>query len=37
MLTFTPLSGAAKSERTNPLASLQVDDINILLDRGSPD
>ena len=26
MLTFTPLSGAAKSERTNPLASLQVDD-----------
>jgi hypothetical protein len=38
MLTFTPLSGAAKSERTSPLAYLlQVDDINILLDCGSPD
>jgi cleavage and polyadenylation specificity factor subunit 2 len=38
MLTFTPLSGAAKSSRTNPLAYLlQVDDINILLDCGSPD
>src|ERR1700753_1325584 len=38
MLTFTPLSGAATSERTSPLAYLlQVDDINILLDCGSPD
>lgn len=38
MLTFTPLSGAAKSSRTSPLAYLlQVDDINILLDCGSPD
>jgi cleavage and polyadenylation specificity factor subunit 2 len=38
MLTFTPLSGAAKSSRTSPLAYLlQVDDIKILLDCGSPD
>jgi hypothetical protein len=37
MLTFTPLFGAAKSERTDPLAYLQVDDINTLLDHGSPD
>ncbi|KAN0128544.1 Beta-lactamase-like protein [Lactarius tabidus] len=38
MLTFTPLSGAAKSSRTTPLAYLlQVDDITILLDCGSPD
>lgn len=38
MLTFTPLSGAAKSSRTSPMAYLlQVDDINILLDCGSPD
>ena len=38
MLTFTPLSGAAKSSRTCPLAYLlQVDDITILLDCGSPD
>jgi len=38
MLTFIPLSGAAKSSRTSPLAYLlQVDDINILLDCGSPD
>jgi cleavage and polyadenylation specificity factor subunit 2 len=38
MLTFTPLSGAAKSSRASPLAYLlQVDDINILLDCGSPD
>ncbi|KAH8982822.1 beta-lactamase-like protein [Lactarius akahatsu] len=38
MLTFTPLSGAAKSSRTSPLAYLlQVDDITILLDCGSPD
>ncbi len=38
MLTFTPLAGAAKSSRTSPLAYLlQVDDIKILLDCGSPD
>jgi cleavage and polyadenylation specificity factor subunit 2 len=38
MLTFTSLSGAAKSSRTSPLAYLlQVDDIKILLDCGSPD
>jgi hypothetical protein len=38
MLTFTPLSGAAKSSRTSPLAFLLlVDDIRILLDCGSPD
>jgi cleavage and polyadenylation specificity factor subunit 2 len=38
MLTFTPLSGAAQSSRTSPLAFLRrVDDINILPDCGSPD
>jgi len=38
MLTFTPLSGAARSTRTAPLAYLlQVDDVQILLDCGSPD
>ncbi|KIK43361.1 hypothetical protein CY34DRAFT_803861 [Suillus luteus UH-Slu-Lm8-n1] len=38
MITFTPLSGAARSSRTVPLAYLlQVDDIRILLDCGSPD
>lgn len=38
MITFTPLSGAARSSRTIPLAYLlQVDDIRILLDCGSPD
>ncbi|KAJ6628813.1 beta-lactamase-like protein [Mycena sp. CBHHK59/15] len=38
MITFTPLSGAAHSSRTTPLAYLlQVDDIRILLDCGSPD
>jgi cleavage and polyadenylation specificity factor subunit 2 len=37
MLTYTPLSGTAKSSRTSPLAYLvQVDDIKILLDCGSP-
>lgn len=38
MITFTPLSGAAGSSRTTPLAYLlQVDDVRILLDCGSPD
>ncbi|KAH9938343.1 cleavage and polyadenylation specificity factor subunit [Fomitopsis serialis] len=38
MITFTPLSGAARSARTIPLAYLlQVDDVRILLDCGSPD
>lgn len=38
MITFTPLSGAAGSSRTVPLAYLlQVDDVRILLDCGSPD
>lgn len=38
MITFTPLSGSARSSRTTPLAYLlQVDDVRILLDCGSPD
>ncbi|KAI9001367.1 beta-lactamase-like protein [Trametes punicea] len=38
MITFTPLSGAARTIRTVPLAYLlQVDDVRILLDCGSPD
>ncbi|KAG6854893.1 hypothetical protein C0991_012083 [Blastosporella zonata] len=38
MITFTPLSGAARSSQTKPLAYLlQVDDVRILLDCGSPD
>ncbi|KDQ64325.1 hypothetical protein JAAARDRAFT_116662 [Jaapia argillacea MUCL 33604] len=38
MITFTPLSGAARSSRTVPLAYLlQIDDVRILLDCGSPD
>ncbi|EPQ59026.1 hypothetical protein GLOTRDRAFT_113854 [Gloeophyllum trabeum ATCC 11539] len=38
MITFKPLSGAARSSRTIPLAYLlQVDDVRILLDCGSPD
>ncbi|KAJ3538582.1 hypothetical protein NM688_g6496 [Phlebia brevispora] len=38
MITFTPLSGAARSSRTTPLSYLlQVDDVRILLDCGSPD
>ena len=38
MITFTPLSGAAQSSRTTPLCYLlQVDDVRILLDCGSPD
>ena len=38
MITFTPLSGAAHSSHTKPLCYLlQVDDVRILLDCGSPD
>ncbi|THH11733.1 hypothetical protein EW145_g469 [Phellinidium pouzarii] len=38
MITFTPLSGGARLPRTVPLAYLlQVDDVRILLDCGSPD
>lgn len=38
MITFTPLAGAAGDARTTPLAYLlQVDDVRILLDCGSPD
>ncbi|KAI0082444.1 hypothetical protein K474DRAFT_1611456 [Panus rudis PR-1116 ss-1] len=38
MITFTPLAGAARSSRTIPLAYLlKVDDVQILLDCGSPD
>jgi cleavage and polyadenylation specificity factor subunit 2 len=38
MITFTPLSGAARSSTTTPLAYLlQVDDVRILIDCGSPD
>ncbi len=38
MITFTPLAGAAKSSRITPLCYLlQVDDVRILLDCGSPD
>ena len=38
MITFTPLCGAANSLHTAPLCYLlQVDDVRILLDCGSPD
>lgn len=38
MITFTPLSGAARSPYSGPLAYLlQIDDVRILLDCGSPD
>jgi cleavage and polyadenylation specificity factor subunit 2 len=38
MLTFTSLSGSARSASTTPLCYvLQVDDVRILLDCGSPD
>ena len=38
MITFTPLSGGAKHSKTIPLCYLlQVDDVRILLDCGSPD
>ncbi|KAE9410142.1 cleavage and polyadenylation specificity factor subunit [Gymnopus androsaceus JB14] len=38
MITFTPLSGSARDSTTTPLCYLlQVDDVRILLDCGSPD
>ena len=38
MITFTPLSGAARESRTTPLCYLlQIDDVKILIDCGSPD
>jgi len=38
MITFTPLSGAARESRTIPLCYLlQIDDVRILIDCGSPD
>ena len=38
MITFTPLSGAVGASQTSPLAYLlQLDDIRVLLDCGSPD
>ncbi|KAF9076851.1 beta-lactamase-like protein [Rhodocollybia butyracea] len=37
MITFTPLSGAARSLQTPLCYLLQVDDVRILLDCGSPD
>lgn len=38
MITFTPLSGSAHNDRTTPLCYvLQIDDVRILLDCGSPD
>jgi cleavage and polyadenylation specificity factor subunit 2 len=38
MITLTPLAGGAKSSQTTPLCYLlQVDDVRILLDCGSPD
>ncbi|KAF8165522.1 beta-lactamase-like protein [Crassisporium funariophilum] len=38
MITFTPLSGSARSSCTTPLAYiLQIDDVRILIDCGSPD
>jgi len=38
MITFTPISGAARAATTTPFAFLlQVDDVRILIDCGSPD
>ncbi|KLO18053.1 cleavage and polyadenylation specificity factor subunit [Schizopora paradoxa] len=38
MITFTPLSGGGQRTNTSPLSYLlQVDDVRILLDCGSPD
>ncbi|KIJ56611.1 hypothetical protein M422DRAFT_22765 [Sphaerobolus stellatus SS14] len=38
MITFTPLAGGAQSSQITPLCYLlQVDDVRILLDCGSPD
>ena len=37
-MIFTPLSGDAQSKSSKPLAYvLQIDDVQILLDCGSPD
>ena len=38
MITFTPLAGGARSESVLPLAYiLEIDDVKVLLDCGSPD
>ncbi|KIM25567.1 hypothetical protein M408DRAFT_74190 [Serendipita vermifera MAFF 305830] len=38
MITFTPLAGSARSDAVLPLAYvLEIDDVKILLDCGSPD
>lgn len=38
MITFTPLAAGARSDYTQPLAYiLEIDDVKILLDCGSPD
>lgn len=38
MITFTPLAGAARSSSLSPLSYLlQIDDVRVLLDCGSPD
>ena len=38
MITFKPLTGAARGSDSRPLCYLlQVDDVRILLDCGSPD
>jgi len=38
MITFTPLSGSSRSSTTTPLSYLlQIDDVRILIDCGSPD
>jgi hypothetical protein len=38
MITFTPLAGSARSDSALPLAYiLEIDDVKVLLDCGSPD
>jgi cleavage and polyadenylation specificity factor subunit 2 len=38
MISFTPLAAGARSEYTQPLAYiLEIDDVKVLLDCGSPD
>lgn len=38
MITFTPLAAGARSDLAQPLAYiLEIDDVKILLDCGSPD
>lgn len=38
MITFTPLAGGAHSDSVLPLAYiLEIDDVKVLLDCGSPD